>query len=51
MEDFDSTSSVDQNETSGAPEVVREKQEKQKESYKKAQAQIQKSQKDEKKAK
>lgn len=51
MEDFDSTSGVDQTETSGAPEVVREKQEKQKESYKKAQAQIQKSQKDEKKAK
>lgn len=51
MEDIDITSSSEQSETSGSPEVVREKSEKQKESYKKAQAQIQKSQKDEKKAK
>jgi len=51
MEDFDSTSSMEQTEASGSPEAIREKSEKQKESYKKAQAQIQRAQKDEKKAK
>ncbi len=52
MEDIDITSSPESNEW-GTPflEVVNEKSEKQKESYKKAQAQIQKAQKDEKKAK
>lgn len=51
MEDFDIPSNWESSEVSGSPEVIREKSEKQKESYKKAQAQIQKSQKDEKKAK
>ncbi len=51
MEDFDIPSNWESSEVSGSPEAVREKSEKQKESYKKAQAQIQKSQKDEKKAK
>ncbi len=51
MEDFDVTSGWESQEASGSPEAVREKSEKQKESYKKAQAQIQRSQKDEKKAK
>lgn len=51
MEDFDIASGWESTEVSGSPEAIREKSEKQKESYKKAQAQIQKSQKDEKKAK
>ena len=51
MEDFDIPSNWESSEVSGSPEAIREKSEKQKESYKKAQAQIQKSQKDEKKAK
>jgi hypothetical protein len=51
MEDFDIASGWETTEASGSPEAIREKSEKQKESYKKAQAQIQKSQKDEKKAK
>jgi hypothetical protein len=51
MEDFDIASGWESSEVSGSPEAIREKSEKQKESYKKAQAQIQKSQKDEKKAK
>ncbi len=51
MEDFDIPSHSESSEASGNPEAIREKSEKQKESYKKAQAQIQKSQKDEKKAK
>jgi hypothetical protein len=52
MEDIDITSPMESTEW-GIPsaEVVREKSEKQKESYKKAQVQIQKAQKDEKKAK
>lgn len=51
MEDFDIPSNWESSEVSVSPEAIREKSEKQKESYKKAQAQIQKSQKDEKKAK
>ena len=51
MEDFDIASWWESNEAAGSPEAISEKSEKQKESYKKAQAQIQKSQKDEKKAK
>lgn len=51
MEDFDIASGWESTEASGSPEAISEKSEKQKESYKKAQAQIQKSQKDEKKAK
>lgn len=51
MEDFDITPTWESSEASGSPEAVHEKSEKQKESYKKAQAQIQRSQKDEKKAK
>ncbi len=51
MEDFDIASVWESTEVSGSPEAIREKSEKQKESYKKAQVQIQKSQKDEKKAK
>ncbi len=51
MEDFDIPSNWESSEVSTSPEAIREKSEKQKESYKKAQAQIQKSQKDEKKAK
>ena len=52
MEDLDITSSSESNEGgTPSPEAIREKSEKQKESYKKAQAQIQRAQKDEKKAK
>ena len=52
MEDLDITSSPESSEWGApSPEAVREKSEKQKESYKKAQAQIQRAQKDEKKAK
>ena len=51
MEDLDITSWWEHTESTGAPEAVREKSEKQKEAYKKAQAQIQRAQKDEKKAK
>lgn len=52
MEDLDITSSSESTEWgTSSPEAVREKSEKQKESYKKAQAQIQRAQKDEKKAK
>lgn len=52
MEDLDITSSSESNESGvSTPESIREKSEKQKESYKKAQAQIQRAQKDEKKAK
>jgi hypothetical protein len=52
MEDLDITSPVESSEWGApSPEAVREKSEKQKESYKKAQTQIQKSKKDEKKAK
>ena len=50
MEDFDLSTSESPESTS-SPEAIREKSEKQKESYKKAQAQIQRAQKDEKKAK
>lgn len=48
MEDFESSSLP---ESSGWTEAVKEKSEKQRETYKKAQSQLQKSQKDEKKAK
>ncbi len=52
MEDLDITSNSESNEWgTSSPEAIREKSEKQKESYKKAQAQIQRAQKDEKKAK
>jgi hypothetical protein len=52
MEDLDITSPIESSEWgTPSPEAVREKSEKQKESYKKAQAQIQRAQKDEKKAK
>ncbi len=52
MEDLDITSSGESSESGWvSPEGILEKSEKQKESYKKAQAQIQRSQKDEKKAK
>ena len=52
MEDIDITSNPESSEWgTPTPEAVREKSEKQKESYKKAQAQIQRAQKDEKKAK
>ncbi len=51
MEDLDTTSSWESSEGTPTPETIREKSETQKESYKKAQAQIQRSQKDEKKAK
>jgi hypothetical protein len=52
MEDIDITSPIENSEWGiPSPEAVREKSEKQKESYKKAQAQIQRAQKDEKKAK
>lgn len=52
MEDLDLTSNSESSEgVISSPEVVREMSEKQKESYKKAQAQIQRAQKDEKKAK
>ncbi|NRH20581.1 hypothetical protein HOO68_00870 [Candidatus Gracilibacteria bacterium] len=47
----ESTSLGESSSISTSPEAVREKSEKQKESYKKAQAQIQRAQKDEKKAK
>lgn len=50
MEDFESSAS-ESPEWVASPEAIREKSEKQKESYKKAQAQIQRAQKDEKKAK
>lgn len=50
--EFESTSSLGEASSIGwSPEALREKSEKQKESYKKAQAQIQRAQKDEKKAK
>lgn len=52
MEDIDITTQTESNEWGvSAPEVVREKSEKQREAYKKAQVQIQRAQKDEKKAK
>ena len=51
MEELDSPSLDSGSGLSGGPEKTREQSEKQKESYKKAQAQIQRSQKDEKKAK
>lgn len=52
MEDIDITSPIESSEWGiPSPEAVREKSEKQKESYKKVQAQIQRAQKDEKKAK
>lgn len=51
MEDLDITSWWEHSESIYVPEAVREKSEKQKEVYKKAQVQIQRAQKDEKKAK
>jgi hypothetical protein len=52
MEELDITSAPESSEWgTPSPEAIREKSEKQKESYKKAQAQIQRAQKDEKKAK